>query len=87
MGGHAQMLAESLQSADHSFVYLRPDLDWDAEAALAGLGAALSVSRDLDALVGEITAFAQPGDVVVVMSNGDFGGIHESLLGALSSKA
>jgi UDP-N-acetylmuramate: L-alanyl-gamma-D-glutamyl-meso-diaminopimelate ligase len=30
-------------------------------------------------------AHAQPGDVVVIMSNGGFGGIHDKLLGALPS--
>ena len=39
---------------------------------------------DLPALVAAIAAEAQPGDHVLVMSNGGFGGIHEKLLARLS---
>ena len=37
---------------------------------------------DLDALVAAIVAEARPGDHVLVMSNGGFGGIHDKLLHA-----
>ena len=35
---------------------------------------------DVDAIVNVIAAEAQPGDVVLLMSNGGFGGIHDKLL-------
>jgi UDP-N-acetylmuramate: L-alanyl-gamma-D-glutamyl-meso-diaminopimelate ligase len=38
----------------------------------------------VDEIVATVAAEARPGDVVVVMSNGGFGGIHEKLLTALS---
>jgi UDP-N-acetylmuramate: L-alanyl-gamma-D-glutamyl-meso-diaminopimelate ligase len=38
---------------------------------------------DVDTIVAQVSAEAQPGDVVVVMSNGGFGGIHGKLLEAL----
>ncbi len=38
----------------------------------------------VEAIVDRVAAGAQPGDVVVIMSNGGFGGIHEKLLAALS---
>ena len=37
----------------------------------------------VDAIVGAVAAEARDGDVIVVMSNGGFGGIHGKLLGAL----
>jgi UDP-N-acetylmuramate: L-alanyl-gamma-D-glutamyl-meso-diaminopimelate ligase len=40
---------------------------------------------DVDAIVAHVAAHARPGDVVVIMSNGGFGGIHEKLLSALRS--
>jgi len=43
------------------------------------------VHDDLSALVDGIVAAARPGDHVLVMSNGGFGGIHERLLRALAS--
>jgi UDP-N-acetylmuramate: L-alanyl-gamma-D-glutamyl-meso-diaminopimelate ligase len=39
---------------------------------------------DVDEIVARVVAEAGPGDVLLVMSNGGFGGIHEKLLGALS---
>ena len=39
---------------------------------------------DLAALVAAIGAEARPGDHVLVMSNGGFGGIHEKLLARLA---
>ena len=40
---------------------------------------------DLDALVAAVVAAARPGDHVLVMSNGGFGGIHDKLLAALGA--
>jgi UDP-N-acetylmuramate: L-alanyl-gamma-D-glutamyl-meso-diaminopimelate ligase len=39
----------------------------------------------VDEIVQTITAEARDGDLVVIMSNGGFGGIHEKLLKALSA--
>jgi UDP-N-acetylmuramate: L-alanyl-gamma-D-glutamyl-meso-diaminopimelate ligase len=41
---------------------------------------------ELDALVADISAVAQSGDRVLVMSNGDFGGIHVRLVDSLKSR-
>jgi UDP-N-acetylmuramate: L-alanyl-gamma-D-glutamyl-meso-diaminopimelate ligase len=42
---------------------------------------------DVEALVSAIIADARPGDHVLVMSNGGFGGIHAKLLGRLQNAA
>ena len=84
MGSHAAELAQSLHAADLVFVYARPDLKWDAAAALKEVGARLRVHGDLDALVAAIAAEAVDGDRVLAMSNGDFGGIHGKLLKQLA---
>ena len=52
--------------------------------ALAPLGAKAAVYDDLDALVDGVVAEARPGDHVLVMSNGGFGGVHEKLLRRLA---
>ena len=83
LGSHAQELAHSLRDADLCYVYARPDLKWDANSALAEVGARLHVHDDLEALITAVSAAAQSGDRVLVMSNGDFGGIHKKLLAAL----
>ncbi len=84
LGRHAQEVAHSLVGADHCFVYARPDLKWDANGALGSLGARLTVCTELPALIAGISAAAKNGDRVLVMSNGDFGGIHQKLLTALA---
>jgi UDP-N-acetylmuramate: L-alanyl-gamma-D-glutamyl-meso-diaminopimelate ligase len=41
---------------------------------------------DLEALVQAVTQEAQPGDHILVMSNGGFGGVHQKILKAISAK-
>jgi UDP-N-acetylmuramate: L-alanyl-gamma-D-glutamyl-meso-diaminopimelate ligase len=41
----------------------------------------------LDQLIAAITAYTQPGDHVLVMSNAGFGGIHEKLLKRMAAVA
>lgn len=85
-GVHAQTLAASFADADHVFVY-DADLDWDAASVFETLGEGLTRSADLESLVASVAARAVPGDTVVVMSNGGFGGIHAKLLAALEAGA
>lgn len=42
---------------------------------------------DVDEIVRSLASELRPGDVVAIMSNGGFGGIHEKLLAALGSSA
>jgi UDP-N-acetylmuramate: L-alanyl-gamma-D-glutamyl-meso-diaminopimelate ligase len=78
-------LAPSLAGADRIFCY-SANLGWDAAAALAPLGERVRVENDLPRLVGAIVEEARPGDQVLVMSNGAFGGIHDLLLKSLSAR-
>jgi UDP-N-acetylmuramate: L-alanyl-gamma-D-glutamyl-meso-diaminopimelate ligase len=84
MGVHKEELAESLKGADQSFLYQRDNLGWSLADTLSALGPRARVMSDLDTLVRTVAADAQPGDQIVVMSNGDFGGIHDRLLAALA---
>jgi UDP-N-acetylmuramate: L-alanyl-gamma-D-glutamyl-meso-diaminopimelate ligase len=83
LGHHAATLAPALAGADRVLLFRPPDLDWDLDAAVASLGAQCSVHEALDELVTAVCAWVRPGDHVVIMSNGGFGGIHARLLGAL----
>ena len=76
-------LPASLKDSDAVFCY-SANLGWDACAALATLGNKAMVKNDLDELIIAIAAVANPGDQILVMSNGSFGGIHEKLLQRLA---
>jgi UDP-N-acetylmuramate: L-alanyl-gamma-D-glutamyl-meso-diaminopimelate ligase len=62
-------------------------LGWDLAAALAPLGEKARAFDDLATLVEAVASAAKPGDSILVMSNGGFGGIHQKLLDALQSPA
>lgn len=79
-------LPVSLGQADRVFCY-SANLGWDVSAALAPLGGLVRTESDLERLVAAIVAEARPGDQVLVMSNGAFGGIHDRLLASLSKRA
>jgi UDP-N-acetylmuramate: L-alanyl-gamma-D-glutamyl-meso-diaminopimelate ligase len=83
LGTMKDRLAPSLEGAELAFCYGR-DLGWDPREALAPLDGRAQVHDDLDALVAAVVAAARPGDHVLVMSNGGFGGIHARLLEALA---
>jgi UDP-N-acetylmuramate: L-alanyl-gamma-D-glutamyl-meso-diaminopimelate ligase len=83
LGVHNRELAASLDAADRVFVFAPPDLGWDAVAVFAGLAERAAVHADLDALAAAVMAECRPGDQVLVMSNGGFGGIHQKLLDGL----
>ena len=86
LGVMKERLAASLAGADLTYCYTK-GLGWDAAGVLAPLGDRARDDDDLDRLVASIVAEARPGDQVLVMSNGGFGGIHEKLLAALRMRA
>jgi UDP-N-acetylmuramate: L-alanyl-gamma-D-glutamyl-meso-diaminopimelate ligase len=86
LGAVKQALPASLAGADQVFCYAA-NLGWDVGKALAPLGARAVVVDDLERLAEAVVGTARPGDHVLVMSNGGFGGIHEKLLARLRSRA
>ena len=73
----------ALEEADLSFCLQGP-YGWSARDALAPRGPLAVVADTVDALVAQVKKAAQPGDHILCMSNGGFGGIHGKLLEALS---
>ena len=83
LGTHKAALAKSLAAADRVFVYQSPEVKWDVADAMQPLGSLATVQADLSRLVAMLAAEARPGDHLVLMSNGSFGGLHEKLLQGL----
>lgn len=88
-------LAESLALADIALVSAIPDLHKIPEddrldphrlaEDISRLGGAGAYLEDLEPIIGRVCADSRPGDVIAVLSNGGFGGIHQRLLDALAS--
>ena len=82
-GDMKSRLPWALEEADLAFC-LQGNYGWDAAQALAPMAGQTVVADSVDKLVAAITRAARPGDQVLVMSNGGFGGIHAKLLAALA---
>ncbi|RZL40460.1 MAG: UDP-N-acetylmuramate:L-alanyl-gamma-D-glutamyl-meso-diaminopimelate ligase, partial [Rubrivivax sp.] len=83
LGTMKAQLPWALEEADVAFCN-QQGLTWDAKEALAPMGAQVVVGADVDALVAAVVKAARPGDHLLCMSNGGFGGIHDKLLAALA---
>jgi len=86
LGVHREELAPALELADRTWFLNSADLGWDLPSAVAGLGARARFAPDVDAMVQELAQDSRPGDHVLVMSNGGFGGLHDKLLAALRAR-
>ncbi len=98
LGVMKAQLPDSLEKADRIFAYGAPAgkdaLGWDLSHVLAplnrstlsGVDNRAMAFSDLSCLVASVCAEARPGDHILVMSNGGFGGVHQKILQALDSK-
>jgi len=85
LGVMKAQLPDSLRGAELTFCYAA-GLGWDVRGALQPLGERAQVFEDIEALVAAVSAAARGGDHVLVMSNGDFCGVHVRLLEALAAR-
>jgi UDP-N-acetylmuramate: L-alanyl-gamma-D-glutamyl-meso-diaminopimelate ligase len=83
LGTMKAQLPWALEEADLSFA-LQGEYGWNVREALAPLAMPALVADSVDKLVAAIARAAKPGDHVLCMSNGGFGGIHQKLLNALA---
>ena len=84
LGTMKARLPWSLEDADLAFCHAG-GLDWDARETLAPMGPRAEVADTVDQLVQQVAARARPGDHILCMSNGGFGGVHDKLLAALAA--
>jgi UDP-N-acetylmuramate: L-alanyl-gamma-D-glutamyl-meso-diaminopimelate ligase len=85
LGAMKAQLPWALEEADFSFC-LQGNYGWSAQEALAPMGQQAGVADTVDKLVAMVVQAARPGDHVLCMSNGGFGGIHGKLLDALKAR-
>ena len=84
LGTMKSQLPWSLEQADLAFCH-SGGLGWDPREPLAAMGERASVAASVDELLAQVLRAARPGDHVLFMSNGGFGGIHARLLAALEA--
>ena len=85
LGAMKAQLPWSLEQADLAFCHTG-GLGWDAAEALLPMGARAQVGSTADEVAAQVAANAKPGDHIVCMSNGGFGGIHAKLINLLQNK-
>jgi UDP-N-acetylmuramate: L-alanyl-gamma-D-glutamyl-meso-diaminopimelate ligase len=86
LGAMKDALPGSLKDADLVFGFgSQQALGWSLADALKPLGTNAHSFDQLDYMVQAIVQATQPGDHILVMSNGGFGGVHQKLLEALAA--
>ena len=82
LGAMKAQLPWSLEEADLAFCH-SGGLGWDAREALHAMGDHAFVADTIDEVAKQVLAQVRPGDHILCMSNGGFGGIHAKLEQAL----
>ena len=86
MGVHREALAPALARADEVWLYAPPELGWDTGEIMRALGGRGRSAAEVERLAGDLAQSVRPGDVVLIMSNGGFGGLHDKLIAALRER-
>ncbi|MGQ4277060.1 UDP-N-acetylmuramate:L-alanyl-gamma-D-glutamyl-meso-diaminopimelate ligase [Pseudidiomarina sp. E22-M8] len=81
-GIHADQLDAALNAADSCFMLQPEGLQW----AIADYVPTAKVTHTVDELVTQLLRTLEPGDQVLIMSNGGFGGLHQRLLQELAGQ-
>jgi UDP-N-acetylmuramate: L-alanyl-gamma-D-glutamyl-meso-diaminopimelate ligase len=84
LGAMKSQLPWSLEEADLAFCH-SGGLDWDAGEALRTMGDRALVAPNVDTVIAQVIERVRPGDHILCMSNGGFGGIHTKLQEVLSN--
>lgn len=84
MGVHKDTLVASWQQADEVFVYEPDGMDWSLAERAEQSQTPTQCFNDVEAIVQQLSRVSEPGDHILIMSNGGFEGIHQRVLSALN---
>jgi UDP-N-acetylmuramate: L-alanyl-gamma-D-glutamyl-meso-diaminopimelate ligase len=84
LGMHRARLPRSFDAADAVWAFVDPDWGWSLPEE--DFQASICVADSYEGLLGQLTTMLQPGDQVVLMSNGGFGGLPQKLLNELKKQ-
>ncbi|QIZ75434.1 UDP-N-acetylmuramate:L-alanyl-gamma-D-glutamyl-meso-diaminopimelate ligase [Ferrimonas lipolytica] len=82
-GVHQHTLAASLAHADIAYMLQPQTVDWDVGAAMGNGPTPTTVFDSVEAIADSLLRISRNGDQVVIMSNGGFGGIHQTVINRL----
>jgi UDP-N-acetylmuramate: L-alanyl-gamma-D-glutamyl-meso-diaminopimelate ligase len=85
MGEHRSQLAGATADADIVYWFQPEGMDWSLDAVIEQSPVPAHLLSDIDKLVEQVADDARPGDLIVIMSNGSFGGVHQRLLQRLEA--
>ncbi|MCX2523547.1 UDP-N-acetylmuramate:L-alanyl-gamma-D-glutamyl-meso-diaminopimelate ligase [Larsenimonas rhizosphaerae] len=83
LGTMKARLSSSVAQADGVWWFQPAGLDWSLDEVVSTSSVPSHVFHHIDELVDSVAGMASAHDLVVVMSNGSFEGVHERLLAAL----
>ncbi len=84
MGIHQETLPVAFKEADVVYAFIDPAWNWELNSE--HFSQPLVVANCYEQLVRDLLQTLRAGDTVVMMSNGSFGGIHQTLLQQLSAQ-
>jgi len=83
MGAHADRLGASFAAADRILLCENPQINWDIQQMAKTAPTIVDIKRDTQQIIDDLKQYSQPGDQIVIMSNGGFDGLHRRLVDAL----
>ncbi|KKK59998.1 hypothetical protein LCGC14_3028750, partial [marine sediment metagenome] len=84
MGVHQHTLLASLVDADEVYLFEPDNLSWSLSEQAKQAG--MVCLSDTDKIVEQVVSQAQPQQHILIMSNGGFNGLHDTLITALQHK-
>ena len=84
-GAHGAELGLSIAAADLVLLCETPDLQWDMKQMAESAPTIVEIKTDTQQIIDYLLHNCQPGDQVVIMSNGGFDNIHQRLIQAMEN--
>jgi UDP-N-acetylmuramate: L-alanyl-gamma-D-glutamyl-meso-diaminopimelate ligase len=84
-GAHGADLGLSIADADLVLLCETPDLQWDMQQMAETAPTIVEIKTDTQQIIDYLLHNYQPGDQVVIMSNGGFDNIHQRLIQAMGN--
>lgn len=84
MGIHENTLAGSFVDADEVLMFAPSNIEWNINSVSEAIGEHCQIKSNIDELSRYLVRNAKNGEHILIMSNGDFGGLRERLVADLN---